>query len=54
MFFGNEPIHGYLLPTHNHNPKNYTLHLQLFESMWSITLFDNNMILVYLGATIEI
>jgi hypothetical protein len=47
MFFRKEPNHGYLLFTHNHNLKNYTLHLQLFKSMWSITLFDNNMILVY-------
>ncbi len=26
LFFGQKPNHGYFLPTHNYNPKNYTLH----------------------------
>jgi hypothetical protein len=27
FFLGKKPNHGYFLPTHNHNPKNYILHL---------------------------
>jgi hypothetical protein len=45
MLFGKKPNHGYFLPTHNHNPKNYILHLQFLVSMWSKILFTNNMIL---------
>jgi hypothetical protein len=45
LFFEKESNHGYFLPIHNPNPKNYILHLQFLESMWSKTLFDNYMIL---------
>jgi hypothetical protein len=44
MFFGKEPNHEYYMPTHSHNPRNYTLHLQFLESMWNRNFFDNNMI----------
>jgi hypothetical protein len=43
IFFGKKPNHEYHMPIHSHNPRNYTLHLQLFQSMWSENLSNDNM-----------
>jgi hypothetical protein len=40
-----KPNKKYHLLTHSSNSKNYTFHLQFFESIWDKNIFDNNMIL---------